>query len=264
MKQLKYNQTLVPTEKIRNFDGRDYQGLEIELELGDINKFGNQYVQTKKTNAFPFEFGGRTNKILGIHGEIITRKIERLGLVQGGSSGSRDLYVYNSYREYFNRNKKRQLIASWHRANFSGNNVLKASLMLKLNSFSSGINPQVSLTLNDCTIETRYDHNFLYPEEWVSEFFSRFKFKSDCYTSADKAIANLKPEWFATTTVALLTISKSRENARKLRKISGASEVSPLIIHGEQMLMAVRFEDYPAIIYNIYNMGGAVISEAQR
>lgn len=257
MKQTQSTEILLPNEKIRNFDGRKYQGLEIELKLGDTNNSGNQYLQTKKTNNFPFEFGGRINQALGNHDETIIRKIKRLGLIQGGSSWLRDRQIYNSYQEYFNENRKKQLAASWHKF-ISNQKILESSLAAKLLSLKNSPNAQVSLEFDDFKLETLYEYSFCYPEEWNSEFLSRFKFQDDCYVSAEEAIANLKPEKFATTTVAILTISQSLENTRKLREIFGASQRSPIIAKGNQLFMAVRFEDYPAVIYNIYELGGAV------
>ena len=248
----------LPTEKTRNFNGKDYQKLAVELELGDINRFGNQYVQIKKTDDFPFEIESRIGSSLGQHGETIIRTIKHFGLIQGGNSSFRDRHIYNSYQEYFNEDRKRQSIALWRSKSFFSRKVLTASLMLRRSGFVRQIDAQTKLVFDDLTLETRYDRNFRYPEEWESEFFSEFEFEGDCYATADDAIANLKPEFFATTTVAILTIPKSHENACRLRGIPGASAGSSLIVHGDRLLKAVRFEDYPAIIYNIYDLGGAV------
>lgn len=257
MEQTKYDKVVLPTEKIRNFDGREYQGLEIALELGDIDHAGNQYVQTKKTGDFPFEFGGRIAKAIGAYGKTVNRVIQRIGLIQYSNSWFQKRCIYSSYKEYFNEDKKRQLINSWNRS-ISDKKFIEASLILKVFRFNFSSSAQVSIEFDDFTIETLYEHNFIYPEEWVSEFFAPFELDRDCYDSANEAIANLKPERFATTTVAILTIPKSLENIPKLRNISGASELSPIIIDGDVVLRAVRYEDYPAVIYNIYKLGGAV------
>ncbi len=255
--KFKNNKFLFPTDEIKNFDGRNYQGLEIELKLGGINGSNHQYIQTKKTHNFPYEFGGRINKILEEPEAIVTRKINRIGLIESCNWWQRKRPLYNSYQEYFNQDKKRQLITSWRKV-FANHKIIQSSLVSKLLGLKTSMNAQVLLEFADFKLETLFEHNFHYPEEWLSEFFCQFEFRDDCYTSAEKTICNLKPEKFSTTTVAILTIAKSLENAHKLRKISGALAKSPLIVHGEKLLMGVRYEDYPAVIFNIYELGGAV------
>lgn len=166
-----------PSKEIRDFDCGDLIGKTVNIHLGHISEDKKRqylYVDLKA----PLNSIGDWVQATGKEKGILSKKIKCAYLMERCNGGRSDHGHYTSYKDYFNKAKKEEVIKFWRggllsRIGRGGGDLDECDLILEFEGFK---------------IEGHI-YDMVAPEEWYSEMHrDSFKFERGFYKDAEEAI----------------------------------------------------------------------------
>ena len=246
----------LPTKEIRNFSAKDFIGKFFEIDLREISEDKKlQWVIVRGDVGgcgwVPFQ-GKKDAKI--------KRQVQDAYIMEHQNGGRSDHDHYDSYKAYFNDEKKEIVKEFW-----------KRGLMGRL-SRSGGDPDEISLILvfKDFKIENNL-YEYHAPEEWYSEMHQdnpKFKFKRGFYETAEEAIKFFadKPndDLFGERYFPVVVFPKKIKcNVRDI--VCFAKGYSKPIIVDDRIIYGTRCKpsEYQSVIQQTYDSGGKVAKAMQ-
>lgn len=169
-----------PDVEIREFKGDDFVGKVVSLSLGRLQN-DKQMVSIKSGMPEYLYSPFAWVKPLGEEGQTIRRKIQNVFVMEAMNGGRSDTRKYDSYWDYFNPEKKKEIQQYWH-----------TDLMVRIFVRHGGDPDRADIVFDFGDFEIS-DHcwDMVAPEEWYSEQFAkdpRFRFERGFYESAEETM----------------------------------------------------------------------------
>lgn len=166
-----------PSKEIRNFDCKSLIGKIVSIQLRHLSEDKKkQYVYVNIKS--PKDCVSGWVQTLGKKDTVTKRKIKCAYLMERQNGGRGDTSHYTSYKDYFNKDKKKEVIAYW-----------RGGLFARIGSGSGDIDScDLVLEFEDFKIEGHL-YDMVAPEEWYSEMHrDSFKFERGFYKDAEEAV----------------------------------------------------------------------------
>lgn len=251
-----------PSREIREFDCRKLIGKTTTITLGHLSDDKKQQYASvkvflaylKKSRMFINNFEIHDwAPTLGKEKAIVKRKIKDAYLLEHQNGGRGDHQHYPSYKDYFNKSKKEEVLKSW-----------RGGLLAKIGSGSGDVDRcDLVLEFEGFKVE---DHiwDMVAPEEWYSEIHRNlFKFEKGFYKDADEAIHFFSDrphdDLFGERYFPVIVFSKNI--VVDVRSIAQwAKAWSKPIVTGKHIVFGLRCKpgEYVEIINETYKNGGWV------
>jgi hypothetical protein len=241
----------LPKKEFREFNAKSLIGKIVELQLQHLSDDKKkQYVCTSN----PCYVSGWVNT-LGEPDTKVKRKIVDAYIMEHCNGGRSDYDHYDSWKHYFNKNKKKEVQEFW-----------KAGLLGKIGRGLGDLDRiELIVVFKEFQLEaTMYDYEA--PEEWYSEMYAndeKFSFKRGFYETSDEAIRFFtdKPhdDLFGERYFPVVVFPKdTKANVRNI--VYGAKSHSKPIVTKDYIVFGTRCKpyEYSSIISETYNSGGKV------
>jgi hypothetical protein len=250
---------LEPADEIRSFDGRKFEGLEVQIRLGHTNdKKTDQWAAVDCIEGYPHVLllSGWTGKVLGDKEGSVARVIRSCKLIQHSNGGRSDPRRFDTYWDYFNEERKQRLARQ------------KALGLVGKLLGTRGEDDQADIvvTFDDFEIDSM-TWDFRAPQEWSSDRVKdnhRFKFVDGFYEDADRAIdafcQKACEDLFGTRFFPVLVFPKETPQERIDEIVWRPKVSSDPVLADEWIVFGTRCKphEYADVIRMTYEAGGKV------